>query len=171
MVVGEAPGPEEHRSGQPLSGDAGQKLRKLFAELGVSASDFDAIVYPYAAALCFPGRINKDIRRPSNHMIENCLPFFKQKIDICQPKILVLMGATSFETWRNKIVDQTEKNIPNKITQATGSTFNWKGTEVIPIMHTSGRNAGDTRQTAQLKALDELRIALRKHKLVSTLFD
>src|SRR5687768_4758319 len=56
MLVGQAPGIREYRSGRLFQGRAGSEVRELFARCGVAASRFDSAVYQTSVTKCFPGR-------------------------------------------------------------------------------------------------------------------
>ncbi|MGP9820351.1 uracil-DNA glycosylase [Salinarimonas sp. NSM] len=85
MIVGEAPGAEEDRSGIPFVGRAGQLLDRMLAAIGLGRSDvYIANVVPWRP----PGN-----RTPTPQEVAACLPFTRRQIALCDPDILVCMGA------------------------------------------------------------------------------
>ena len=102
MVVGEAPGREEDRLGEPFVGPAGQLLDNMLAAIGLSrhASSADAGtdaagpgrplrgVYIANVVKCRPPRN----RNPEPDEIARCEPYLQRQIALVQPKIILAMG-------------------------------------------------------------------------------
>ena len=87
MVVGEAPGEEEDKLGKPFKGQAGKLLDKMLNSIGQNREN------TYITNLIFwrpPGN-----RNPTLEEIRICLPFVLKHIEIINPKILILAGATA----------------------------------------------------------------------------
>jgi len=87
MMVGDAPGAEEDRSGTPFTGPAGQLLDKMLASILLQR---DTI----RLANILPWRPPGD-RNPSDAEIALCLPFIQRQIALVKPHILVLLGAVA----------------------------------------------------------------------------
>ncbi|MFL2945721.1 MAG: uracil-DNA glycosylase family protein [Parvibaculales bacterium] len=94
MLVGEAPGQDEDRTGKPFVGRSGQLLDAMMATIGLSrASNFYiANVIPWRP----PGN-----RAPSVDELETCKPFILRQIELVAPEIIVLVGGTSAKTLLN----------------------------------------------------------------------
>jgi uracil-DNA glycosylase family 4 len=84
MFVGEAPGGEEDRRGEPFVGAAGQRLDQWIAHLGLRRDQ----VYIANVLKCRPPN-NRD---PKPLEIERCSPFLHAQIRAIEPKILVALG-------------------------------------------------------------------------------
>ncbi len=84
MFVGEAPGADEDRLGEPFVGAAGQRLDQWIVRLGMRRSD----VYIANVIKCRPPG-NRD---PQPLEIERCSPFLHAQIRAIQPKVLVALG-------------------------------------------------------------------------------
>ncbi len=87
MLIGEAPGEDEDKSGQPFKGEAGQLLDKMLNSIGLKREN------TYLTNIIFwrpPGN-----RKPTEIEINACLPFVKKHIELVSPNILVLVGATA----------------------------------------------------------------------------
>lgn len=84
MFVGEAPGAEEDRRGEPFVGAAGQRLDQWIAHLGLRRDQ----VYIANVLKCRPPN-NRD---PRPLEIERCSPFLHAQIRAIEPKILVALG-------------------------------------------------------------------------------
>ena len=90
MVIGEAPGEEEDKTGKPFKGQAGILLDKMLNAIGQNRNN------TYITNIIFwrpPGN-----RNPTEEEINVCLPFVLKHIEIINPKILILAGAISSKT-------------------------------------------------------------------------
>ena len=90
MFIGEAPGAEEDRVGQPFVGKAGQLLTKIIEAMGLSR---DA-VYICNILKCRPPN-NRD---PQPDEIEQCEPYLKHQIEIVQPRVICTLGRFAAQT-------------------------------------------------------------------------
>ncbi len=95
MFVGEAPGEDEDKQGEPFVGKAGQLLTKIIETMGFARSD----VYIANVLKCrpdmppgMPGN-----RKPKAEEMQVCLPYLREQIDIIQPRVIVALGATAME--------------------------------------------------------------------------
>ena len=93
MFVGEAPGADEDRQGEPFVGRAGELLTKIIQTMGYQRSE----VYIANVLKCRP-----DIpegapgnRQPTATEMETCLPYLREQIQLIQPKAMVALGATA----------------------------------------------------------------------------
>ena len=84
MFVGEAPGADEDRQGEPFVGRAGQRLDQWLRELGLQRQD----VYIANVLKCRPPG-NRD---PQPEEVDKCSPFLKAQIRAIAPKVLVALG-------------------------------------------------------------------------------
>lgn len=85
MLVGEAPGAEEDRSGTPFVGVAGQLLDRMLASIGL---DRTRCLITNTVFWRPPGN-----RTPTEAEIQVCLPFLHRQIALVRPRHLVLLGA------------------------------------------------------------------------------
>lgn len=84
MLVGEAPGAEEDRQGQPFVGKAGQLLDNMLAAIGLSPDD----VYIANVLKCRP----PGNRNPAADEIAACGDYLRWQIAHVQPQVLVTLG-------------------------------------------------------------------------------
>jgi uracil-DNA glycosylase len=84
LVVGEAPGAEEDRQGEPFVGTAGQLLNSMLRAIGLGRED----VYIANVLKCRPPG-NRD---PNPHEAAECLPYLNQQIALLRPKIMLAVG-------------------------------------------------------------------------------
>jgi DNA polymerase len=84
MFVGEAPGAEEDRRGEPFVGAAGRRLDQWIAAIGLRRDE----VYIANVIKCRPPN-NRD---PRPEEIERCSPFLRAQIRAIRPRVLVALG-------------------------------------------------------------------------------
>jgi uracil-DNA glycosylase family 4 len=84
MFVGEAPGADEDRQGEPFVGRAGQLLNAMIAALGLKRE----AVYIANVLKCRPPN-NRD---PKPEEVECCEPYLIRQIGLIQPKLIVALG-------------------------------------------------------------------------------
>jgi uracil-DNA glycosylase family 4 len=88
MLIGEAPGRDEDRSGKPFVGRAGQLLDKMLAAI---ALDRKTNAYITNVINWRP----PDNRDPTPEEAAACLPFLRRHIELVQPKVIILLGAVA----------------------------------------------------------------------------
>jgi uracil-DNA glycosylase family 4 len=87
MFVGEGPGADEDRSGEPFVGAAGQLLTKMIAAMGLTRQQ----VYIANCVKCRP----PENRTPQSDELATCMPFLHAQIEAIQPKVIVALGKTA----------------------------------------------------------------------------
>jgi len=106
-------------------------------------------VYNTEITQCFPGKGIKGDRKPDSIEINNCLTkkFLFNEIKIIKPKLLLLMGRLSINTFYKFVLRLKEKRSTNEIiddivNKSTIPKYNINGlaTGVLPIQHASGIN-------------------------------
>ena len=84
MIIGEAPGAEEDKQGEPFVGRAGQLLNAMLKAVGFERND----VYIANILKCRPPQ-NRD---PSPEEATKCWQYLKRQIELIQPKVIVALG-------------------------------------------------------------------------------
>lgn len=84
MIIGEAPGAEEDKQGEPFVGRAGQLLNAMLKAAGFERND----VYIANILKCHPPQ-NRD---PSPEEAAQCWPYLKRQIELIQPKVILALG-------------------------------------------------------------------------------
>ena len=84
LIVGEAPGAEEDRQGEPFVGRAGQLLNSMLRAIGLAREQ----VFIANVLKCRPPG-NRD---PSPLEAGECLPYLEQQIGLLKPKIMLAVG-------------------------------------------------------------------------------
>lgn len=91
MLIGEAPGAEEDRLGDPFVGQAGRLLDNMLAAIGLSRRKN---VYIANVLKCRP----PGNRNPAPDEVEQCTPYLLRQIELIQPKLIVAMGRFAAQT-------------------------------------------------------------------------
>ena len=87
LIIGEAPGAEEDRRGEPFVGRAGKLLDAMLLALGHERSE----VYIANVVKCRPPQ-NRD---PRPEEAASCAPFLDRQIALLQPKIILAVGRVA----------------------------------------------------------------------------
>jgi uracil-DNA glycosylase family 4 len=88
MLVGEAPGADEDRTGVPFVGESGQLLDKMLAAINLSRTE--NVYITNLVNWRPPGN-----RNPSDEEIALSLPFVRRHIELINPAVLVCVGGVS----------------------------------------------------------------------------
>jgi len=84
LIVGEAPGAEEDRKGEPFVGRAGKLLDAMLGAIALSRDD----VYIANILKCRPPN-NRDPQRDESTA---CTPYLERQIQLLQPKVILALG-------------------------------------------------------------------------------
>src|SRR5690606_29815327 len=84
LVIGEAPGAEEDRQGEPFVGPAGQLLNAMLRSIGFARTD----VYIANILKCRPPN-NRD---PRPEEAETCTPFLERQVALIRPRAILAVG-------------------------------------------------------------------------------
>lgn len=84
MVIGEAPGAEEDRQGEPFVGRAGMLLNSMLRAAGFERGE----VYIANSVKCRP----PNNREPSHEETDRCLPYLRRQIALLNPQAILCVG-------------------------------------------------------------------------------
>lgn len=93
MLIGEAPGAEEDKQGEPFVGAAGQLLNKILEAINFKREDV------YIANILKHRPPNN--RNPLPEERKRSLPFLLRQIDLIEPKLILCLGKVSAQTLLN----------------------------------------------------------------------
>jgi uracil-DNA glycosylase family 4 len=95
MFIGEAPGVDEDKQGEPFVGRAGQLLTRIIETMGLAREE----VYIANILKCRPDTSPGSFgnRPPTPREMQTCRPYLAEQIDIIRPKVLVALGAVAVE--------------------------------------------------------------------------
>lgn len=87
LIIGEAPGADEDRQGEPFVGRAGQLLNEMLRAIGLQREH----VFITNILKCRPPN-NRD---PRLNEINECLPYLQRQIALLQPKLILVVGRVA----------------------------------------------------------------------------
>jgi DNA polymerase len=142
MFVGEGPGAEEDRRGEPFVGRAGELLDKMIEAMGFRREE----VYIANVVKCRP----PDNRDPEPDEIDACEPFLKAQIAAIRPRVIVALGRFAVQTL---LRDTTP------ISRLRGAWRAYEGVRLMPTFHPAYllRNPAEKR-----KAWEDLQLVMRE---------
>jgi len=111
MLVGEAPGSEEDRLGEPFVGQAGRLLDNMLAAISLERG---RNVYIANVLKCRP----PGNRNPEPDEVAKCAPHLLRQIALIQPKLIVAMGRFAAQTLLG--TDATIASLRGKVHQFAG---------------------------------------------------
>lgn len=141
MFIGEGPGADEDRQGEPFVGKAGQLMDKAFQALDIKRQD----VYIANIVKCRPPQN----RVPEDDESQACLNYLRNQVILVKPKMIVLLGSTAL------------KNILGNeygITAARGKWVEKKDILYMPTWHPAALLRDETKKIdfwKDLKAVKE----------------
>ncbi len=117
MLVGEAPGANEDRTGRPFVGSAGRLLDALLSEAGLRRED---VFITNVVKARPPG--NRD---PKPDEVAHHLPWLEAQLDVIRPRLLVPLGRHALARF-----------VPGaKISEAHGRVVERDGRTLFPMFH------------------------------------
>jgi len=144
MFVGEGPGSEEDRRGEPFVGAAGKRLDRWIARIGLRRED----VYIANIVKCRP----PGNRAPTPDEAKVCLPYLLRQIRAIRPEIVCTLGATAL----NFLL-----GVEEKITRERGKWRERDGVPVLPTYHPAFILRNAARETEVIGDFDALASRLR----------
>jgi len=90
VFIGEAPGRDEDRLGEPFVGRAGKLLNEILKAIGFRRED----VYICNILKCRP----PDNRDPEREEVDACEPYLKRQLEIIAPKVICCLGRVAAQT-------------------------------------------------------------------------
>ncbi|HQH27315.1 MAG TPA: uracil-DNA glycosylase, partial [Oligoflexia bacterium] len=119
VFVGEGPGADEDRIGEPFVGKAGALLTAAITKgLGLRRED----VYICNVVKCRP----PGNRTPAPDEAKACTPYLFRQLELLQPKVIVALGSPAQMALCGE---------PGGITRLRGKWLSWRGVRVMPTFH------------------------------------
>lgn len=139
LFVGEAPGADEDRQGEPFVGRAGQLLNAMLFAIGLKREE----VYIANVLKCRPPN-NRD---PQPGEVAHCEPYLIRQIELIRPRLIVALG-------RHAAHSLLKTEAP--LSRLRGQRLSYHGTPLVVTYHPAYllRNPADKR-----RAWDDLRLA------------
>ena len=139
MFIGEGPGADEDRLGEPFVGRAGKLMNLAFETLGIDRKE----VYIANVVKCRP----PGNRNPEEDEAMACLNYLRNQVILVQPEIIVFLGSVAL------------KNILGKEYGITASRGKWvekKGIKYMPTWHPAALLRDETKKIDFIKDLQKV---------------
>ncbi len=139
MFIGEGPGADEDRLGEPFVGRAGKLMNLAFETLGIDRNE----VYIANVVKCRP----PGNRNPEDDEAIACLNYLRNQVILVHPEIIVLLGSVAL------------KNILGKEYGITASRGKWvekKGIKYMPTWHPAALLRDETKKIDFIKDLQKV---------------
>lgn len=144
MFIGEGPGADEDRLGEPFVGRAGQLMNLAFELLEIKREE----VYIANIVKCRPPAN----RNPEDDEVNACLNYLRNQVILVKPQIIVLLGSVAL------------KNILGQeygITASRGKWIEKKGIKYMPTWHPAALLRDETKKIDFIYDLQKVMLELR----------
>lgn len=118
VLIGEAPGADEDRQGEPFVGRAGQLLNKILAAVDLTREE----VFICNILKCRPPK-NRD---PLPAEVEQCEPYLHKQLALLKPKIMLALG---------RIAAQTLLRTNDSLTKLRAGVHEYQGIPLVVTYH------------------------------------
>jgi len=118
LVVGEGPGAEEDKQGEPFVGRAGKLLNDILKAINFNREEV------YIANIVKsrpPGN-----RTPTSDEMEACFPYLNKQIELIKPKLILALGLTAAQGLLKK---------RDSLTKMRGQVFDYHGIKIMVTYH------------------------------------
>ncbi|WP_404980095.1 MULTISPECIES: uracil-DNA glycosylase [unclassified Caballeronia] len=119
MLIGEAPGENEDKEGEPFVGQAGKLLDNMLHALGLSR---ESNVYIANVIKCRP----PGNRNPELDEVARCEPYLQRQVELVKPKIIVALG---------RFAAQSLLKSEASIASLRGRVHEYRGVPVVVTYH------------------------------------
>ncbi len=118
LVVGEGPGAEEDKQGEPFVGRAGKLLNDILKAINFERNE----VYIANIVKCRP----PGNRTPAAEEMDSCFPYLNRQIELIKPKLILALGLTAAQGLLKK---------KDSLTNMRGKVFEYKGIKTMVTYH------------------------------------
>lgn len=124
MIIGEAPGEQEDRQGEPFVGRAGQLLDRMLSPIRLTRTEAQASSQVFIANVlkCRP----PGNRNPLPAEVAQCEPYLMRQIAMVQPRVIIAMG---------RFAAQSLLKTSEPIGRLRGRLHEVQGTPVVVTYH------------------------------------
>ena len=150
MFIGEAPGAEEDKQGEPFVGKSGQLITKIIEAMGFTRDD----IFIANVMKCRPDMPGEESgnRKPKGNEMATCLPWLREQVRLVKPRAMVALGATAAEG----LLGETRL-----IRDIRGTWLEFEGTPVMVTYHPAWLLRNQT-ITEKRKVWEDMLLVLKK---------
>lgn len=140
MLIGEGPGADEDRQGEPFVGKAGKLMDQAFKGIGIKREE----VYIANIVKCRPPQN----RNPEQDEIDSCIDYLRAQVMLVKPEIIVLLGSVALKAILGK---------EYSITTSRGKWVEKKGIRYMPTFHPAALLRDESKKISFWKDLKEVK--------------
>lgn len=154
LLLGEQPGDQEDRAGEPFVGPAGAMLDEALAEAGIGREQ--VYITNVVKHFRFEERGKRRLhKKPARRHIAACRPWLEAELARVEPDVVVALGGSAAQS----ILER-----PVRVLTDHGEPVEWEGVLVVPTIHPSFvlRSSTDRARRDELFDLlvEDLKVAL-----------
>ena len=149
LVIGEAPGADEDRQGEPFVGRAGKLLNSMLLAMGLPREQ----VFIANILKCRP----PDNRDPQAEEVIACESYLRQQIDLIKPKIILAVG---------RIAAQNLLKLETPIGKMRGNRYQYPDSE-LPVIVTYHPAYLLRSPREKRKVWEDLKFAMQTYKAIA----
>ena len=132
LIVGEAPGEDEDRQGEPFVGQAGQLLDNMLGAMklsrtGVRKAQGGGVFITNVLKCRPPGS-----RNPKPEEVAQCLPYLERQVALLQPKMIVAMGRLAMQALLRDTLPEVDSTPLGKL---RGRVHHYQNVPVVVTYH------------------------------------
>ncbi len=132
LIVGETPGEDEDRQGEPFVGQAGKLLDNMLGAMKLSRTGERTAegggVYIANVLKCRP----PGNRNPKPEEVAQCLPYLERQVALLKPKMILAMGRFAVQALLRDSVPELEGTPYGKL---RGRVYQYQGVPVVVTYH------------------------------------
>ena len=158
VLVGEQPGDQEDRAGEPFVGPAGQLLDGALEEAGIDRST----AYVTNAVKHFKFRAAGKRRihaSPDTWEVRACTPWLQAEMSVLRPEVVVLLGATAGKAVFGPSFRVTQSRGVLMPWPPSGDASRYGDGQALATLHPSAVLRADDREAARAGLVADLRVA------------
>ncbi len=132
LIVGETPGEDEDRQGEPFVGQAGKLLDNMLGAMklsrtGVRTAEGGGVYITNVLKCRPPGN-----RNPKPEEVAQCLPYLERQVALLKPKMILAMGRFAVQALLRESVPELEGTPYGKL---RGRVYQYQGVPVVVTYH------------------------------------
>lgn len=158
VLVGEAPGDQEDLAGEPFVGPAGRLLDGALEEAGIDRTT----TYVTNAVKHFKFRTAGKRRihaTPDVWELRACTPWLQAEVEVLQPEVVVLLGATAGKAVFGPSFRVTQSRGVLMPWPPSGDASRYGSGQALATLHPSAVLRADDREAARAGLVADLRVA------------
>ena len=163
VLVGEQPGDQEDRAGEPFVGPAGRLLVKAIDDAGIAREDTyrTNVVKHFRFTQSGPGK-RRIHQTPDRIHVGACQPWLNAELALLDPEVLVCLGATAAKALLGpafRVTKERGQLFPTPFGRAVDAEAAATAGQIMATIHPSAVLRAKDRDAAYAGLVEDLRVA------------